>query len=144
MNTPSSAAAGASLSVFFGLNQSLSLGLRGTFSHNFGRVLTIEPEALFRWYAIPLGGAALFFQAGLSSSLILEDGVLFPVPMGGLGAGFRFSFGSLVIEPAVRAGYPFIWGAGITLGYRFGASGPAALPQEDIQPEESQNTVLRR
>jgi hypothetical protein len=145
MNTLSAVASGASLSLVFNLNQSLGLGFKGTVSYNFDRILTVEPGALFRWYAIPMGeGAALFFQADLGVSLIIDDGSLFPAPMESLSAGIRFSMGSLVIEPAVRAGYPFIWGAGLTLGYRFGTSAPAALPQEDIQPAESQNTVLRR
>jgi hypothetical protein len=130
MNTPSAAAAGASLSAVFGLNRALSLGLKGTVSHNFAGVLTVEPEALFRWYALPLGRTVLFFQAGLCSSLIVADGALFPVPMGGLAAGLRLSLGSLVIEPMVRAGYPFIWGAGITVARRFGTSGPAGSPDE--------------
>jgi hypothetical protein len=138
MNTRSAAALGASLSALFGLNPSLTLGLKGTVSHNFGAILVAEPEALFRWY-IPLGTAALFFQADLGASLIFEHGALSPVFLGGLSAGFRFPMGPLFLEPSVRGGYPFIWGAGVSLVYRFGKPG-----ETENSADNSGGLLLRR
>jgi hypothetical protein len=144
MNTLSAAAGGASLSALFGLNRSLSLGVKGTASHNFNHIMTVEPELLFRWYAFSRGRTAFFVQAGLGSSLIFEDWVLYPVPLGGLAAGLRFSLGSLFIEPAVRGGYPFIWGAELTIGRRFGKPRPATPSPEAAGPAESPDDLLRR
>jgi hypothetical protein len=129
MNTRSGMAAGGSLSAFFGLNRLFSLGVRAVYSHNFDLIMVAEPEALFRWYILPLGRTVLFFQGDLGSSLIFEEGELFPVIMGGLTAGIRFPLGPLYLEPSVRGGYPFIWGAGITAVYRLGRTGPAVSPE---------------
>jgi hypothetical protein len=125
MNTRSGAAGGASLSAFYGFNQRVSLGLKGSFSHNFDRIMIFEPEVLFRWYAFPWGKSSFFFQTDLGSSLIFEDGKLFPAFLGGLTAGIRIPAGPLFFEPFVRGGYPFIWGAGAALIYPFGQSSPA-------------------
>ena len=64
--------------------------------------MTAEPEALFRWYARPLGQGALFFQAGLGASLIFEQGTLFPAPLGELSAGLRLPAGPLFLEGRSR------------------------------------------
>jgi hypothetical protein len=125
MYTRSAAAAAGSLSAFFGLNHSFSLGVKGSFSHNFGVIMAAEPEALFRWYVRPLGRGSLFLQAGLGASLIFQRGNLFPAPLGELSAGLRFPVGPLFLEPSIRAGYPFIWGLGIAAVYRFGSAEPA-------------------
>lgn len=124
MNSRASAAVGGSLSACFGLNRLFSLGLKGTFSHNLGAVMTAEPEALFRYYARPLGQGAFFFQAGLGASLIFERGKNFSAPLGELSAGLRLPVGPLFFESSIRAGYPFIWGLGIAVVFRFGSSEP--------------------
>jgi len=43
------------------------------------------------------------------------------MPLGGLTAGMRLEIEDRwYLEPALRGGYPFTWGAGITLGKKFG------------------------
>jgi hypothetical protein len=41
-------------------------------------------------------------------------------PVGGLSAGWRFPLGTRwYIEPAIRGGYPYLFGASLTAGFRF-------------------------
>jgi hypothetical protein len=42
-----------------------------------------------------------------------------PLFLGEAVAGWRFSFGNWYVEPYVRFGVPFIWGAGVSGGYKF-------------------------
>ena len=42
------------------------------------------------------------------------------IPNCGVGLGFRvIPFSSFYIEPEIRAGYPYMFGAGMNLGFRF-------------------------
>jgi hypothetical protein len=38
--------------------------------------------------------------------------------LGGFRAGYRFILGGFYIEPYIRAGYPFLFGAGLMTGIR--------------------------
>jgi hypothetical protein len=53
--------------------------------------------------------------------LAAEDGKNQVTPLGGLAAGWRLSMEqSWYLEPAVRGVYPLVWGAGLTVGKKFG------------------------
>jgi hypothetical protein len=57
------------------------------------------------------GGPAFFFDNGRSAWWL---------PVTGVTAGWRFLLGERwFIEPAVRAGYPYIGGGGLSAGFRF-------------------------
>jgi outer membrane protein OmpA-like peptidoglycan-associated protein len=116
-------AAGGGLTLGFDINESFAAGVKGFFSSNFDTVSTLETAAFFRWY-LPLPVKGFFIQADLGGSFIFEDGENYPVFLGGLSAGWRYVFkNNLYIEAAVRGGYPFVWGAGLSVGYRFNLGG---------------------
>jgi len=119
MNSRYNFAGGAVLGFDINLPHSLALGLTVTYSNNFSGISVIEPAALFRWYILG-SSAGLFLQADAGAYLVLEDGELIPLFMGGLRGGFRLLLGeSFFIEPYGRVGYPFVFGIGVIAGIRF-------------------------
>ena len=119
MNSRYNFAGGAVLGFDFNLSRALAAGFTVTYSSNFSGISVIEPAALFRWYIFG-GGAGLFVQADAGAYLVLEDGELTPLFMGGLRGGFRLPLGELFfIEPYGRGGYPFVFGVGVIAGTRF-------------------------
>ena len=130
-NTREGAAIGGGLTFGIDLNSRFALGLKTSFSHNLNTVGTLEPLAFFR-YKLPLGG--LFLQAETGAAVYFEHGEAYPAFSGGLAAGWRFNLGkNWYLEPALRGGYPFIWGLGITAGYRFGIK--AAKAEKPVSGE---------
>jgi len=110
-------AAGAMLSLGADLNQRFAAGVRATFSHNFDTIAAVEPLAFFRYRLPFLAGP--FVQAEAGASVFLEDGDAYTAFSGGICAGWRLAIGSnFYIEPSVRGGFPFAWGAGLTAGYK--------------------------
>jgi len=119
MNSRYNFAGGAVLGFDFNLSRALAAGLTVTYSSNFSGISVIEPATLFRWYILG-GGAGLFVQADAGAYLVLEDGELIPLFMGGLRVGFRLPVGSsFFIEPYGRVGYPFVFGVGVIAGVKF-------------------------
>jgi len=115
-NTRSGAAAGGILSFGLELNDLFSAGLVTAFSHNFDSVFTLEPRAFFRYY-LPFKIDGLFAQAEFGTSIFIEEDSAYPAVSGGIAAGWRYLINqNFYIEPYLRAGYPFIWGAGLTGG----------------------------
>lgn len=118
-NSREGVAAGGVLSFGIDLNQQFALGLKASFSLDADSVSTLEPRVFARYY-LPLKITGLFAQAELGAALIFEDSKLYPAFSGGIAAGWRYYlYKNLYIEPAVRAGYPFIWGLSLTAGWRF-------------------------
>jgi len=111
------AAAGATLSLGADLNQRFAAGVKATFSHNFDTIAAVEPLVFFRYRLPFLPG--LFAQAEAGASIFLEDSGAYPAFSGGICAGWRLAIGSnFYIEPVIRGGFPFAWGAGLTAGYK--------------------------
>jgi hypothetical protein len=120
MNTREGAALGGAVNAGYGIIPNLAAGIKIGFSHNFDSVMTLEPEVFARWYFLDIKGISLFAQAGVGASIFFENSAVFPAFLGNLGAGIRIPFNQQwYMEPYVRAGYPFIWSAGIGAGYRF-------------------------
>ena len=118
-NAREGAAIGANLSLGVNLNSQFSLGIKTVFSSDIDAVTTLEPAAFFRYY-LPFKFSGLFAQAELGASFFFEDGKSYPAFQGGLSLGWRYYFiKNWYIEPAVRFGYPFVWGAGIIAGLSF-------------------------
>jgi outer membrane protein OmpA-like peptidoglycan-associated protein len=81
------------------------------------------------------GGAEVFIGAG-GGVMATMNGMDFHNSRGSPEAGgifgIRFRLGShLYLEPYIRAGYPFIGGAGLVVGVRF----PARVPPPVVEPE---------
>jgi hypothetical protein len=119
-NHPDGVVFGVQASIDYRPWRFLALGARGGFSADFGFPYTAEGEGFVR-FILPVGGVELFVQGGAGVSVLFLDGGNMPGMLFGGGAGARIPLGRhLYIEPAVRAGSPFLWGAGVSAGYRFG------------------------
>jgi len=114
------------VNVVFGMefDTCFTTGLSTGFSHDLGTVSVWNFQLLFRYYlpwlrsSVPVGG--FFVQAESGGILAFEHGENFPTFSAGISAGWRYNLPrNWYIEPAVRFGYPHIWGLGITAGYRF-------------------------
>jgi hypothetical protein len=123
MNTRRNAAMGEHLSFDYNFTNIFAGGIKLGFSHNFDRIKVVESEAFFRWYFFDLPEIRFFAQADLGASVIMEevpeDIRVRPAVMGGFSGGVRFLLGNWYLEPFIRGGYPFVWGAGLSAGYRF-------------------------
>ena len=87
----------------------------------------LEPSALLRYYFTD-DHSGFFMQADLGTAIMNEIGKNTPANddgfaikfMGGIRGGYRLIFLKMwYIEPYIRAGYPFLLGTGILMGYRF-------------------------
>jgi len=112
-------------SLALGYGSGSSMGLKGSFFYN-GDVSIIEFDLLLRFYMY--GKKAYFgpfFQFLGGASLINYQGEFnIPASTGiinaGLGFGWRFLyFNRFFVEPAIRLGYPYFLGLGVSAGIRF-------------------------
>jgi hypothetical protein len=114
-HTRKAAAAGGGLSFGFDINHNFALGLKAAVYHNFDTLTAVEPLVFFRYYHPDIGG--LFVQPEAGTVVYFEYGLAYPAFSGGLALGWRFLLGQhIYIEPLLRGGYPFGWGAGLTAG----------------------------
>jgi hypothetical protein len=125
--------AGGLVSMDLQWSPAFAAGLKGSYNINFDDYTAWDLQALFRWYFVqsfaPYPRRNNFFIQG-------EGGIVFqrePIATtthaadevvqgwgGGALIGTRFSLKpNLYIEPYVRAGYPWLWGAGVVIGYTF-------------------------
>jgi hypothetical protein len=118
MNSPAYAAGSSWLSVDRDLGLSFAAGLKAGYSHNFSGVGPLEMAALGRWYFLSLETSRLFAQVEAGADLIFHEGDTVPAFLGGLALGWRIPLGLWYVEPAVRGGYPYVWGAGLSFGRR--------------------------
>jgi len=134
-NTREGVAAGGGFTFGIDMNQHIAFGVKTTFSHDFDTVSNLETAAFFRYY-LPLPVHGLFLQAEAGGSFFFEDSETFPVFLGGLTAGWRFVFADkFYLEPSVCGGYPFKWGAGLTVGLRFYSRRDAEAQREELGEE---------
>jgi hypothetical protein len=116
------AAFGAGLA--FGYDGRVTAGYRALYFADPDGLATLELLLFLRVY-LPTGRHDGFFiQAGVGPSIFTQNGALFPPKANstsaGVSLGWRFLLGnSFYIEPALRAGYPHIAGAGVSAGFRF-------------------------
>jgi len=110
-----------------GSDDGVALGLRClyTFELNSTIVNALELTVFLRWYlhgALAYSGPFIQFTGGTVLYAVNES-VSVPAGSGmlsaGLGFGWRFPLGKYwFLEPAVRAGYPYIYGAGVSIALR--------------------------
>jgi len=118
-----SASMGGSLAMGYG--KGASIGLKAVYFISPDNT-ALELNFLLRAYlrgALAYSGP--FLQLASGPVLFADEAMVrFPYKLGsisaGLSFGWRFLFRDrLFIEPAIRAGYPFIAGAGLSAGIRF-------------------------
>jgi len=111
-------AMGGNVVLGYDMNKNFALGLNAIYSHDMEAMSTLESMVMVRYY-LPAAGS--FLQAEAGGALSTTEGKNSTVPLGGLTAGMRLEMENRwYLEPALRGGYPFTWGAGITLGKKFG------------------------
>jgi hypothetical protein len=118
MNTVHNASAASWFSAALDLGRFFGVGLKAGYSHNFSNTGTLEMAALGRWYFLSFEKSRLFAQVELGADLIFSGERNIPALLGGLVLGWRIPLGSWYLEPALRGGYPYIWGGGLGFGYR--------------------------
>ncbi|WP_024469791.1 hypothetical protein [Treponema pedis] len=133
MNTPKKYSFGTGLYAMFLLpypakTGRFQIGIKGLYSYNFKSVHTVNTSLLFRWNfydfkKIKTADSGFFIQAeaGAAFAWNVKSSALKPLifPLGQGTAGYRFSLNNFFIEPYIYAGYPALWGAGLTAGLRW-------------------------
>jgi hypothetical protein len=121
MNTVFNAAGASWFSAALDLGRFFAAGVKAGYSHNFSGIGTLEMAALGRWYFLSFEKSRLFAQIEAGADLIFYEQNTRPVVLGGLVLGWRVPLGSWYLEPLIRGGYPYIWGAGLGFGCRMGS-----------------------
>jgi len=115
---------GGSFTLGYGTGS--SIGLKVTWFFSPDDLGTVEINLLLRFYLLGasaysgpylqiMGGPSLFYRSGEFS--VPSD---FGIVSAGVGFGWRFLFlNRWFVEPAVRGGFPYLIGAGVSAGVRF-------------------------
>jgi hypothetical protein len=118
MNSPSTVSGASWVSVTRDLGRFFAAGVKAGYSYDFSGAGTLEMAALGRWYFLSSEKSRFFAQLEAGTDLIFYDEKTHPAFLGGLAAGWRIFLGPWYLEPVVRGGYPYIWGAGLGFGRR--------------------------
>ena len=110
-------AIGSNMALGYDMNKHFAFGINAVYSNDLEEEETLESKLMLRYY-LPVGGPFMQAEAGGALNKNDKNNI---VPQGGMAAGWRFSVDKeWFVEPAVRGGYPYVWGTGITLGKKFG------------------------
>jgi hypothetical protein len=128
--SPSDIAIGGGAALGYG--NKMAFGLKVVYWNNLHDTRSLELNFLARFYLPALfrpeasGSSGFFIQLNGGPVIFAqhEDSIAMPSEVGtfsaGLSLGWRFLFGGhFFVEPAVRAGYPYIVGAGLSAGIKF-------------------------
>ena len=119
-----SASMGGGLALGYG--SGISIGLKAAYYADLdGEITTLEFNLLLRLYFKGADSSdGLFIQLNIGPALFAqEENMKVPAEKGtvsaGITLGWRFLLGShFFIEPSIRAGYPYIAGAGLYAGFK--------------------------
>ena len=102
-----------------------SAGAKLLYSTEFKRYSMLDTALLFRWNfydfeKLKKADSGFFIQAegGVSSGWNGKAPNAFVFGLGQAAFGYRFTVKNFFIEPYIRGGYPVIWAAGISGGFR--------------------------
>jgi len=113
-------AGGASVHFDYALPKNSALGLFISANTNFFGINVIESAIFYRAYFPENDHSGFFVQPYAGVFVIFEDGEITPLPLLGVGGGYRFLLGSsFYLEPVGRLGYPYAFGIGLVAGMRF-------------------------
>jgi hypothetical protein len=108
-----------------GAGDGVAVGARLLYAIDTESVNALELAVFVRWYLLgSKASSGPFVQVNAGAAVFAhKSAVSFPAEAGSLSAdfaaGWRFPLGEhWYIEPAVRAGYPHIAGAGVSAGFR--------------------------
>jgi hypothetical protein len=108
----------------FGYDGAVMLGYRALYFVDPKGLTTLELCLFLRVYLPPGRHDGFFIQAGAGPCVFVRDAPMFPPKISSTSAGvilgWRFLLGSRwYVEPYLRAGYPYVAGAGVSTGFRF-------------------------
>lgn len=116
----------AGLSFDYTVLRRLALGLKAMLSADvFNReneIYTFEPLGFLKFYLTsPQGepGTGFFIEGDFGISVIFLNDSSHVAFNCGAAIGYKHAFGFFYLEPALRLGYPYIFGAGLSAGFRF-------------------------
>lgn len=118
-NSHTGVAVSADISAGVNFIDHLSAGLRFSYNHDMDMVAVLEPRAFIRFYVLPINTG--FFIQGEAGCVIVDimDDTYYRFA-GGIITGYRYDLTKrFYIEPSIRIGYPYIWGIGTSIGFRF-------------------------
>jgi len=106
------------------LGLGMGLGITLLYAQDPENLISLEALAHYRLYLpYSINNTSLFVQAEAGIVLIAFekiDNTSQLTPSAGLAAGWRFPLGTrFYIEPVIRGGYPYIFGAGLSAGIKF-------------------------
>ena len=84
--------------------------------------MTLETLAVSRYYIASFSGeptTGFFVEAQAGGLFLFVKSRLRPTFSAGACAGYRLAVGNFYLEPGLRFGYPYIFGAGLAAGMRF-------------------------
>jgi len=124
--SPVSLSYGGGITIAYGSGTSIGIKASWFFDQS-GQVNVLELNILFRLYvngASARSGLFIQFTGGPAIYYNNYENVFLPAKIGmisaGLAVGWRFLLGNFFfIEPSIRAGYPYIAGAGLSAGVHF-------------------------
>lgn len=108
----------------FRTKTSIGLKMFASFDMNEknNNLIILEPLASLRFYLVShagVPGTGIFLEGlGGVSIYLVESDTDFAANCGA-GFGYRAAFQNLYIEPEIRFGYPYMFGAGLSAGFRF-------------------------
>ena len=125
-NSISHISPGGGIAFDYNLTRRLSAGVKALVSYDaFNEdqsIYSIESLFLAKLYVVsPTGepSSGLFVSGEIGPEFLLIDSSLKTVTDAGFTLGFRIPFVSYYFEPYLRGGYPYMFGAGVSAGFRF-------------------------
>ncbi len=117
---------GAGIYFDYNFTRRLTIGIKTLMSYDFfneeNSIYTLEPAGFLRIYLVSPSGepsTGIFIEADGGLSFIFVDDDTKSSASGGINLGFRKGLNSFYIEPNLRVGYPYMFGAGLNFGLRF-------------------------
>jgi hypothetical protein len=103
-----------------GYGDRVALGLKAVYWNDLEEISALELNLLARFYFFRTPGySGLFIQFSGGPVIFFKPSAIGTISAG-FGLGWRFLLGEhFFIEPAIRAGYPYIAAAGLSAGLRF-------------------------
>lgn len=125
-NSIEGAALGGGMTFDYSFTRRIAGGIKVLVSYDVANtdaaITTLEPLAALRLYAVSPSGepsTGLYIEGQCGASVIFVDSQLRYAFDAGAAIGFRFGLEHFYIEPEVRGGYPYLFGAGVNFGVRF-------------------------
>jgi outer membrane protein OmpA-like peptidoglycan-associated protein len=123
----------------YGITDNFALGIKGDFGTDFYDVSSVEALGFGRYYFLnsPIS-FPLFLQAGAGLSMLFEGDKQVSTVLGEGGIGIRFPIKKFYTEQYLRFGWPFGFGFGMVIGYRFDLKSSKVDVREQ-RPEDGQS-----